>query len=366
MKKIVIVLAVLVGAQAAAKSQPKSYYFGASTTYATFSSKALTATDLEYDIDPKLLTSVEGSFKITKRFRGLLNVNFDSAEIDKTFQVLGLIASRDMLLQLTSGKFRGNASLTSEILSSPITFDQDTETKYLSADLLFRMKGEWLKDTFGCGESPCYHGLRVIKYQLPAEILTSGRFGGSEIEDAPSFLDPEFGVTGVMYTISINTLRSFALGEVDETGKVLSEKDEEKSGEVEKKEEAVTLPKPAPSEPSTYAGIVSIAVGWGKGQLSDAGKLNISNATSGKTVENESRDLGLFDSTFAFYKTWNWQKKHSRWTLGLGYLVQMNLTYDFDFSLGEDAPEDASVVRFDDAGIGYLFHGPSLAFYGTF
>ena len=367
MRKIIAFMVLLGGVSSFAetsKDEEKKYYAGLSTTYAFFSSLAVD--DLELDIDPKLLTSIEGSVKITKKLRGILNVNFDSAELDKTFQVFGALASKNMLLQITTGKFSGNASLTSEILSSPIRFSQETETKYLSADLLFRMDWEWLKGILDCKNTSCYHGLRFVSYQLPAEILTAGRFdfGSSTIEDAPLFLDPEFEVKGVMYTISVDTMRSFVLGETDVTGQLVDEKNKElektKSEKEEKGKELVQAPG------SRFAGIGKMSLGYGRGTISDAGKKNISDTTGGKTVENESRDFVLFDATFAGYYTWSWQKKNARWLLGLGYLAQMNLTFDFDFSLGESAPDDTSVVRFDNAGIGYFFHGPSLAFYGTF
>lgn len=343
------------------ETKKPSKYIGVSTTYAFFSSQAINLEDLEYDIDPKLLTSVEGNFRITKKLRGLLNVNFDSTELKNTFQFFGAIAGKNTVVQFTGGKFTGDASLTSSAAGTALVFNQETETKYFSADLLFRAEAQWMKSFFNC-EGTCYHGLRFVNYQLPGEILTAGRFGaGNNIDDAPSFLDPEFEVKGVMYMIAANTLRDFVLRDTPEDLNTTSSKEENNVSEKKVQNES-----PPPVSKQKIAVVASFGIGYGRGTVSDQGKANILN-TTGKTLEDDTKNFILWDTVLGIYRTWDWSKGNARYVLGLGYLAHANFALDPDLSSDIfENPDDPNQVRFSNVGIGYFFHGPSISFFGSF
>lgn len=359
MNKFALILITMLFAQISSASElskesSKKYYLGATTTLANYNSIAVGGPEsVNYDIDPKLLTSVEGRFKLTKRLNGLLNVNFDSGEVDRTFNILGAIATKTMLLRLTSGKLSGRANLSSTINGSAISFDQDLEMKYLAADILFRVENNWIKRAFDCEDLTCYHGLRAVSFTIPGSILTAGRFGDFDFSDAPSFLDPEFEVKGLFYTVSLDSLRNKVLGLKSDLG---SEKDSEGKGDTDSDKDK----KPA----NRIAMVTSMSLGYGAGTVSERGKANILSA-SGKTLENDSREFFLLESSFAGYYTWDLSNKNRSWLIGLGYMVQMHLAYDFDFDIGEE-PADTSKVQFDSVGVGYFLHGPSFVAYASF
>ena len=98
--------------------------------------------------------------------------------------------------------------------------------------------------------------------------------------------------------------------------------------------------------------------------MSDAGKANVISAAAGKTLEEDSKFVLLYEVSVSFLWAYNKMLDNgNRWSVGLGYDYRISASLS---KLSFDDPADPNQVAFSDVSVGYIQHGPVANFYYVF
>lgn len=296
---------------------------------------------IEYDVDSNLWTSVQGSYKLTKKLGASLGANFDTKQADQTFQFIGSISTDNLIFGVTTGKLTGDAVVNGTIKETNTSFQNradNFESKYLSIDILFK-NWKLIDDTL--------MGFRYTQYEIPAEIEARSIFGTQgtiNFDETVQYLDPNLKIKALQYTFRADSQRKFV--RLGKTGKFTHFENGMYSG-----------------------GGLGLTGGgaWGIGiaEISDAGKANVTNSSGGKILSDDSDLLILLETNIGLQYEYNWVKNNARYSVAVGYQGAHVTILSFSGLGSIEEPENDTTADLESINFGHVFHGPKISFYAS-
>lgn len=332
--------------------KPRKWFFGTSATLLNFSSVVNSTDEIDYDIDSATWLAVSGSYRFKKGLTAMLNVNLDANDAKNGLDLLGQISKGNWIVQVTSGKFTGDVSVSSaHLVGSYTQSKQDISTKYLALDLLYSSPTSWACDS-------CIPAIRYVQYEIPSAVGIGAQFSTLDFNvpnasTSGDILDPALAFKGLMGIMSFSTQRDFVLGEKGET----LTKASVPQGFAKGMTQTQKLGHSFGAEGHT-------GIGFGFASVSDEGKANVAAVSGGRTLEDDSRFVMLYEVSIGFLWSYNQILKNGgRWSTGIGYNYRLTSSFS---SLNQDDPSSADLLTLEDIFIGFEQHGPTANFYMSF